>query len=178
MRLPPIENDNQDREPVPQLHPRDEQATNGTTGSPRLTTADPPLEEREGRRLLVPQPPPSNDPDTSEETDAIWEKADELVRAVATPRAVQDARRNEDRAMREQYPGEYVAYLEAESTAVRTVLAHDRSLKVVHAALANLPEDTLNSVTVTHYDPPAEVPAFRGPNRVKQLTPMPPHSNA
>ena len=61
--------------------------------------------------------------------------------------------------MRKQYPGEYVAYTES-ADASRTVLAHDQTLKAVHAALSHLSEAQIDAVTVTYCDAPGG--AFRG----------------
>ena len=89
---------------------------------------------------------------------------DEAINAAAVPLALQEACRNEDQTLRQDYPGEYVAYRDVWEPPVlrREVLAHAGSLKAVHAALSHLPEAALNLVRVTYCDDPAQSVGFRG----------------
>lgn len=103
-------------------------------------------------------PPSVFEPVDPESNPAVREMLD-AVKAAETPPALQEARRNEDAAMRAAYPGEYVAYTES-APGARTVLAHDPSLKAVHAALAHLTDAQINAVRVTYCDAPAS--GFRG----------------
>jgi hypothetical protein len=99
--------------------------------------------------------PPPSDP---------WAERLAAIRAEATPPAVQAARRAADRELRAQFPGEYVAYTDSTEggTFARTVLAHDASLKVIHAALAHLSDAEMNCVRVTHCARANVERAFRG----------------
>jgi hypothetical protein len=89
---------------------------------------------------------------------------DEAIRSFATPPELRDARRNEDQALQMNYPGEYVAYQDFWEPPVlrREVLAHDRSLKAVHDALAGLSDRELDSVEVAYCDEPGDPGSFRG----------------
>jgi hypothetical protein len=110
-------------------------------------------------------PPSVFEPVDPESIPAVQEMLD-AIKAAEEPLALQEARRHEDATMRAAYPGEYVAYTESAADARRTVLAHDRSLKVVHDALAHLTEAQINVVRVTYCDAPSQATAFRaGANR-------------
>ena len=89
---------------------------------------------------------------------------DEAINAAALPPELLDARRNEDRVLRENYAGEYVAYRDIWEPPVlrREVLAHATSLKEVHAALAHLADSQLDLIRVTYCDTPEPVAGFRG----------------
>lgn len=104
-----------------------------------------------------------------EEADALrmWQERLKEIDAEVTPPALQEARADEDLAMQKQYPGEYAAYTESQSTARRTVLAHAQNVKDVHDALAHLTEAEWAEVAMTYCYPLTR--PFRGPTRLRFL---------
>jgi|GEM_PF-4569423 len=101
---------------------------------------------------------------TEDETCLLWGEVNADMQSAAAPPTLQIARRNEDAAIRKKYPGEYVAYKDEWEAPIlrREIIAHDRSLKIVHAALAHLSEAELTLVRVTYCDTPTETDVFRG----------------
>lgn len=126
---------------------------------------------RGGWSDATPIPPTVFEPNDGPEAFSPWQEAFEAIRACVTPAPLGDVRRVEGATMRDRYPGEYVAYTEA-ADGRRDVLAHDRSLKAVHVALAHLTDTQIDTVKVTHCAAPATT--FRGGYDGPHLTQEPP----
>ncbi len=111
-------------------------------------------------------------------TTAVFEPSGSAPSAAAPPAAVTATGRTRDEArcecdigLESAFPGEYVAFRERweHPTLSRTILAHDKSLKTVHDALAHLKEAEIEAVRVTYCYPPGR--PFRGPSRIRLSAP-------